>query len=132
MQNARRMGVLHGVGRLRDVPHESPHGRVAQIEFSGEASPFDQVHREVDLAVRFADVVHPDNAGVVGKPRGRLRLALKPGDRLRARIGAGQDHLERKLAFQILPIGAVHHAHGPPPQLAAQFVGTNPLHGSIA
>ena len=67
-------------------------------------------HRDEQLAVPFADVVHRGDVGVV-EGAGGLRLAQKAGARVRVLRDRRRQKLERDLAMQALVFGKIDDAH---------------------
>ena len=107
----RRMGRRQPPPRRdEDVQHLAPVARaVAQPALERPAAQ--ELHRQEDLPVEDADVVHRDHVRV-RQPRHRLRLAQKaraPG--ILAAELASLEELEGDLSIQLRIVGAVHDAH---------------------
>ena len=88
---------------------------------SGQAFTFDEVHREIMLAVMHADFVNGHDVRVLQARRGG-RLNPKAFDIVRVRCGAEWQELDCHGAVQADLAGFVDHPHAAPADLLQQFV----------
>jgi hypothetical protein len=89
-----------------------------------ERLSFDELHRDEQLAVRVADVMHCDDVRML-EPRERLRFGPQP---FVARRGAAEHLLHSDLALEISIVRCVDDAHATVSQLVEDRVAAE-LHG---
>ncbi len=84
--------------------------RVAVAQQLGRVRPVHVVHRDPDLAVHVATVVHPDDVRVPQR-RGEVGFAVEPLPVLVVGADVGRQHLERIAPGQSRMLGEVDLAH---------------------
>jgi hypothetical protein len=80
-----------------------------------------ELHSNEGLAIFFANVMNRADVGMIQR-RGRLRLALKAGQRLRVSGDFIRQELQRHETMQPSVLSLVHHTHPAPAQFLADAV----------
>ena len=117
VQDAPRMGVMHGVGHLGHQGRGGPRVVLVGVQPVGQAAAGNQLHAEVSLALVLANLIHRNDSGMV-KLGHRLGLVLKPAELDIVRKHAGPDHLQRHLTVERDLASLVDDPHA----ASAQFV----------
>jgi hypothetical protein len=106
-------GVVRGVERVRDRSQDPDDAVEVQLPARDEVlqrRTLDELHRDVQLAVRVAEVVHRDHVRVIQR---RLAARLAPETLLEAVVARQLrcDHLERDSPVQRELDGLIDHTH---------------------
>ena len=94
----------------RDVELALQRERIAQRDHVGEIAPFHQLHRDEQLTLGLAEVVHRDDVGVLDGA-GRARFAEEPLLHVFRLAEARAQELECDVAAQHRVIGLPHDPH---------------------
>ena len=121
MHDAVRVG---GSERLRDLRRDVDgfvHGNALARDAGVQRLPFDVLEHDRNLAVRFKDVVHGGDVGMIERRRSTC-LAHQPLARRQILDAGRPNHLERDPALQPRVFGQPHFAHA-----AAAKVAQDPI-----
>ena len=109
----------------RDVEFALQRERIAQSDHVGQIAAFNQFHRDEQLALGLAEVVHGDDVGVLDGA-GRPRLAQEALLHLLRLAEARAQQLERHVTAQHRVVGLPHDAHRALSQQLMQLVLAEP------
>jgi hypothetical protein len=125
MDDAALVRVGERIGELTPVVHDLLDWQRTGVQHRAERASFDQLHRDVSLAVGFSDLVYRADIWMV--ERGcRTRFTHQSGARggiMEARSG---EHFDGDVAIQLLVAGAIHLAHATSPEPADDAVVCQP------
>ncbi len=97
--------------------------RLVRLQRLGERLPLDELHRDVRMALVFADVEHRHDVGV-RKHAGALRLAQEPAVVLAVEAQLRLEELDRQRPVDLGIVGLVHAGHRPFADDFANLVAT--------
>ena len=107
MNDATLVRVREGVRELASVVHDLLGWQRARVQHRAERPSFDQLHRDVGLAVGFADFVHRADVGMI-QCRGGACFPHQSRACCRIVEARGGKDFDRDVAIELLIAGPIH------------------------
>ncbi len=121
MDDAALMGIVDGAGERLHQPGTRLGAQGRTVQLLGETRAVNKLQGHVGPAVVLADVMDPDDVGML-EAGDCLGFGAEAGDPPSRRLYAGQDHLEGDQAIEACLSCPVHHAHAAASAFRQDFV----------